>query len=468
MNDALRAGLEALYGAADAPALLEAQVGRYQQALDAFETLYGPGPIHVYRAPGRVNLIGEHTDYNHGYVLPIALDRDTLLLARPRRDARVVLHNIEGERFTTREFVIEPRIAPAPLGDWENYVKGVAQAICQRFDAPLRGMDALIDGRQPWGVPMRAGLSSSSALCVVGAVTLLGINGLALPRPELAHLCSEAEWYVGTRGGIMDQFISLLGRRGHALFLDCRPDPGVTGRYRANWAPLPAGYAFLVCDSGVRRENTRSAFNARVAECKIGVKLLQRCYPAATHLRDIAGDALGLTPAEMDALLEQELPAEADVAELTRRGAPSEFLHDLLRDHNLPAGQRFHVRARCRHVIAENQRVLDSVAALSNGDAPRLGQLMQAAHASMSRDYEASCPELDTLVGLLDASPGILGARVTGAGWGGCAVALAAVGAEAGLAERIGPAYRAQTGRDLRLFLCRPSAGAGLVEPAAS
>jgi galactokinase len=461
MNDALRASLAPLYGAADAPKWLEIQAGRYQQALDAFRTLYGPGPVHIYRAPGRVNLIGEHTDYNHGYVLPMALDRDTLLLARPRRDARVVLHNIEGERFEARQFVMSRQIAPGPRGDWENYVKGVAQAINQQFDAPA-GMDALIDGRQPWGVPMRAGLSSSTALCVAGAVTLLGINGLALARPELAHLCSEAEWYVGTRGGIMDQFSSLLSQRGHALFLDCRPDANTAAKYHTDWIPLPAGYAFLVCDSGMRRENTRSAFNARVAECKIGVRLLQRSYPAATHLRDIAGDALGLTPAALEALLEQELPAEADVAELTRRGAPADYLGELLRDHNLPADQRFRVRSRCRHVIAENQRVLDSVAALGRGDAPKLGQLMQAAHASMSRDYEASCPELDALVNLLDESPGVLGARVTGAGWGGCAVALVREGAEVGLAERVGPAYRERTGHALRLFLCRPSAGAGL------
>jgi len=463
MMETLRAGLTALYGGSDGSTLLESQFVRYQRALEAFSDAYGPGPATIYRAPGRVNLIGEHTDYNHGYVLPMALDRDTLLIARPRRDGQVVLQNMEPAAFGPRRFAISERIEPAPRGDWENYIKGVAQTLAQRFGPGLRGMDALVDGRQPWGVPMRAGLSSSSALCVVGAVALMDLNGLEMPRPELARLCSEAEWYVGTRGGIMDHFISLQGRRGHALFLDCRPDDHTPGQYRTEWAPIPAGYVFLLCDSGVRRENTRSAYNARVAECKIGVKLLQRHAPAATHLRDISAGALGLTPAALDALLEQELPAEADMDELAARGAPADFLRGLVRDHNLSPAQRFRVRARCRHVIAENQRVLDSMAALKAGDAAHLGALMDAAHASMSQDYEASCPELDLLAGLLRQSPGILGARLTGAGWGGCVVALAQEGAEAGLNERIGPRYREETGRELRAFPCRPSAGADLV-----
>jgi len=142
---------------------------------------------------------------------------------------------------------------------------------------------------------------------------------------------------------------------------------------------------------------------------------------------------------------------------------PAVFLDELLRYHNLPAEQRFMVRARCRHVIAENQRVLDSVEALKDGQAGRLGVLMNQAHRSMSEDYAASCPELDLLVRLLQESPGVLGARVTGAGWGGCAVALIEAGADAGLLERIGPRYRAQTGKELRLFACRPSAGAGRI-----
>ena len=458
MSDALHDWLVETYGSDEE--ILQAQSQRYAEGLSVFRAAYGAGPISVYRAPGRVNLIGEHTDYNHGYVMPIALDRDTVILARPRADGQVVLRNIEPARYGERRFTLGVQIEAGPRGDWENYIKGPAQALWGRFGPLANGMDALVIGRAPHGVPVGAGLSSSSALTVAAAVALMGVNGLEMPRPELARFCAEAEWYVGTRGGMMDHFISLMGRRGHALFLDCRPDPDAAGVFRSDWAPIPAGYAFLVCDSGKRRQTAHSAYNLRVAECKLGVQLLKRRYPTITHLRDVSTRALGLTPAALDALLKQELPAQADAAGLQRLGISADFLAELLRYHGLNGNEVFAVQARCRHVISENQRVLDSIEALRQGDARRLGALMGQAHRSMSVDYQASCAEVDVLVELLQESAGVLGARITGAGWGGCVVALIEEGADAGLLQRIAPRYRQQTGLEAQAFLCRPAGGA--------
>nr|HID13614.1 hypothetical protein [Anaerolineae bacterium] len=219
--------LERIYGEA-----AEAQQARYSAALTTFTRIYGPGPVHVFRAPGRVNLIGEHTDYNHGFVLPVALDRDVLLLARPRPDEVVRLHNVE-PAFPPHTFTIGPTIPAASRGDWSNYIRGAAQMVARHAPpappvyggASVRGMDALVAGAPPHGVPRGAGVSSSSALLVVAALALAHLNNWRPDPVSFARLCSEAEWYVGTRGGIMDQFIAMLARPGHALFLDCRPQP---------------------------------------------------------------------------------------------------------------------------------------------------------------------------------------------------------------------------------------------------
>jgi len=461
MSDELRNWLDEVYGGEGNGTTADAQWQRYNEALDLFKKTYGPGPVHVYRAPGRVNLIGEHTDYNHGFVLPIALDRDIVLLARPRDDSQILLRNLEPDRFSERQFVSSPNIPVGPIGNWENYVKGVAQTLCQRFSPSITGMDALVAGRRPFGVPVGAGLSSSSALTVAAAVALLDLNGWSMFPPDLAHFCAEAEWYVGTRGGIMDHFISVMGRRESALFLDCRPDESVEGHYRTEWVPIPAGYSFAICDSGKRRENTHSRFNARVAECKMGVELFKQRFPAATHLRDVSAEQLDMTNGDLDILTAELLPEEADVTELARLGIPSQFLNELIDDHRLSHDQSFRVRTRCRHVISENQRVLDSVDALKQGDVGKFGRLMQQAHASMSRDYEASCDELDILVSLLQATDGVLGARVTGAGWGGCAVALLENGADGDLLERVRPRYVDETGLEMQVISCRATAGAG-------
>jgi galactokinase len=433
--------LESIYsgGAAD-------QIGRYEMALQRFRDLYGEGLTFEFRAPGRVNLIGEHTDYNHGYVLPVALDRDTLLFARPRKDENVVLHNMEAQ-YPPVTFVVSPEIPPAPRGDWGNYARGPAQLLSRRAGRPLQGFDALIAGAQPFGVPRGAGLSSSSALTVAAAVALAYLNDLPSAGMEFALGCSEAEWYVGTRGGIMDHFIALLAQRDHAMYLDCRPD--VDGRYRTEHVPMPCDYRLLVVNSGVRHDNARGEYNHRVAACRAGVALLSREYPAVTHLRDLQG-----VPWEE---LVPHLPEEVTAGELWEQGFD---LGDL---PGLTAQVPLKVRRRCRHVWTENSRVLAAMEALRACDIPRVGWLLDEAHASARDDYEVSCPELECLVSAAKEVDGVAGARLTGAGWGGCIVALVHADAVSAFESHLSACYRTETGREAAIFACRAGTGAGLV-----
>ena len=440
--------LATVYGG-DSPGLGE-QVERYRRALQAFLALYGPGPVAVYRAPGRVNLIGEHTDYNHGYVLPVALDRDVLILVRPRSDAMVNLCNVE-PGYVPQAFCLARDIAPRPVGDWANYVQGSAQLLEREWGPGLVGCDALVDGAPPYGVPRGAGLSSSSALTVAAAVALAGINRIVLQGPALADACSRAEWYVGTRGGIMDHFCSVLAMRDRALFLDCRPQ-GDGPSYYYEHVPLPTGYAIIVVDSGVRHRNTGPDFNRRVLEGRIGVQLLKRYYPHITHLRDVNH----LPWRDLEPLLPEVIHAD----ELRGMGIDP----DTLLDRGVSAEtDTFFVRKRCRHVITENNRVLCSMAALRAGDTAAFGALMNQAHASARDDYEISTPEIETLVDIARGSPGTVGARLTGAGWGGCIVALVEHGGAEALTARISKDYLEKTGRQAQVFVCRSSRGAGRI-----
>lgn len=433
--------LERIYGEA-----AKVQQAHYSAALAIFARTYGPGPVHVFRAPGRVNLIGEHTDYNHGFVLPVALDRDVLLLARPRPDEVVRLYNVE-PAFPPSTFVIGPTIPPAPRGDWSNYVRGAAQMVARQVGPHVRGMDALVESAPPHGVPRGAGVSSSSALTVVAALALAHLNDWQPDPVPFARLCSEAEWYVGTRGGIMDQFIALLARPGHALFLDCRPQG--PDRYTFAHVPLPSGYRILVADTGVRHANVRGEFNLRVAACRAGVACLRPHYPGITHLRGVQDVAW----AELAPLL----PEILTVAEARARGAD-------LNDVPLPTdAAELRVRACCRHVHSENERVRATVAALETGDIAAVGRLLSEAHASARDDYDISCPELEALVEAARAVEGTIGARLTGAGWGGCIVALVRQEAVPDFEAEVPRRYREQTGREPTIFACRARGGAGFL-----
>jgi galactokinase len=435
--------LERIYGDA-----AEAQQARYAAALESFARTYGPGPVHIFRAPGRVNLIGEHTDYNHGFVLPVALDRDVLLLARPRPDPVVLLRNAEPD-FAPRTFTIGPDIPPAPRGDWSNYARGAAQMVARQAGARAHGMDALVAGAPPYGTPRGAGVSSSSALTVVAALALARLNGWQPEPVPFARMCSEAEWYVGTRGGIMDQFIALLARPGHALFLDCRPQG--PDRYAIAHVPLPPETHILVADTGVLHANVRGEYNLRVAACRTGVACLRPHYPGITHLRDVQD----VDWAELSPLL----PEVLTMAEAHARGAD-------LDDVPLPVDDaELHVQACCRHVHSENERVRATVAALEAvargaGNVTAAGRLLDEAHASARDDYDISCPELEVLVEAARAVEGTAGARLTGAGWGGCIVALVHRDAVSDFETQVSRRYREAIGREPRIFACRAGGGA--------
>lgn len=447
MRPDLRARLSPIYGP-DAPQALELQCERIGRALMRFRQVYGPGPVQLFRAPGRVNLIGEHTDYNHGYVLPMALDKDVILLARPRSDAQVCLENIEAD-FAPRAFEIGADMPPRPAGDWANYAQGPAQLLAREYGPNLAGCDVLVSGEAPCGVPRGAGLSSSSAFTVAFAVMLVSLNRLPLRGPALADACGRAEWYVGTRGGVMDQFISILAERDRALFLDCRPQPQ-TGGYTYRQVPIPKGYNVVVVDSCVKHANTGPLFNRRVAEGRIGVRLLREHYPQITHLRDVSD----IPWADLEPLLPEAISADA----LRARGIEP----DTILDNGLnPDTDQFQVRRRCRHVISENRRVLQSVAALQAGDMATFGRLMAEAHASARDDYEISTPEIEALVAAASAAPGCCGARLTGAGWGGCIVALVESSAVTAFVHYVTTAYRRQVGIEAEAFICRSAPGAG-------
>jgi galactokinase len=441
----LSSALDSIYGdgAAD-------QAPRYRAALAEFRARYGPSDVAIYRAPGRVNLIGEHTDYNHGFVLPVALDKDALLLTRPRSDATVRLANAE-TGYGAVEFAISSAIPPDPPGSWSNYARGPAQTFSQAAGRPLLGYDGLVASPPPYGVPRGSGLSSSSALTVVAAVVTAHLNDLPLGDAAFAQMCADAEWYVGTRGGIMDHFISVLARRGHAMFLDCRPRPD--GSYVTEHVPLPAGYRLLVVDSGVHHRNVGGGYNQRVAECRAGVALLAR-HPGRqiTRLRDVQDVPW--------AELEPCLPEQTDVAELARQGI------DLGDVPGMTADWTLKVRSRCRHVWTENARVLAAMDAMRAGVVARLGALLNEAHASARDDYEISCPELEVLVSAAREVNGVAGARLTGAGWGGCIIALVADAAVTEFESHVARRYRAATGMMPAIFACRAGPGAGYVTTA--
>ncbi|MCB0215856.1 MAG: hypothetical protein H6648_05090 [Caldilineae bacterium] len=407
-----------------------ARLERYRAAVAAFRGRYGRGPVTLYRAPGRVNLIGEHTDYNGGYVLPAAIDRELLVLARPRADRRLCLANAAA---------VEPP-------NWTVYVDAVAGALGSRLDRPLAGLDLLVDGEGPLGLPRGAGLSSSSALCVGLALAMAEASGARpLSAQALAEVCREAEWQVGTRGGIMDQLTLLCARPGQVLFIDCRA--GADGRYAIEPLPLPARLRLMVVDSGVAHANTSGAFNRRVAACRAGAGLLAASHPGTRQLRDVEDRAWPE--------LEPGLPEQATVAELGARGI---VLDDI---PGLKPSDRLAVRARCRHVWHENHRVLAAREVLARGEPERLGALMDAAHASARDDYAISCPELELLVGAARQVPGCLGARLTGAGWGGCSVALVEASAAAALRARLIADFTERFGRQPTIFDCRPGGAAG-------
>ncbi len=422
------------------------QEKRYQAVLEQFEVLFGAGEALCFCAPGRVNLIGEHTDYNHGFVMPVALDKDTLIIVRPRQDNTICLSNSEAS-YPPACFEITEHIAKDQENNWTNYARGVAQVVQLKSKKNLRGFDALVSAAPPYGVPRSAGLSSSSSLTVAVLVALNYLNDLQFGITDLVSLASDAEWYVGTRGGIMDQYISLQGQQGHALFLDCRPSADNT--YKTKAIALPVGYKILVINSGVKHQNVGGGYNYRVAACRAAVGILKKSYPNITHLRDVQDEAWSD--------LEKLLPEKMSVETLAEQGIKLSDIPTITADVELE------VKAKCRHVHTENERVLKAIDAMQANNMVALGEQLKEAHKSARDDYDISCPEIEILVTYLNAQEGILGARLTGAGWGGCVVALVKEDAVRTVSKQLKEHYYQETKLECDVFVCKAAAGAGLV-----
>lgn len=407
--------------------------------LARFAAAYGRPAVLLARAPGRVNLIGEHTDYNGLPVLPLAIDRSVLVAGAPRGD-RVVRAASVAARFAPRQYEIAVRIAPGPAGDWGNYHRAAAQGLVDWLGAEaLCGGDFLIDG----DVPPGAGLSSSSALVVGSLLALLAAANRGIAPDCLAELAAEAERYVGTQSGGMDQAVCLLAQAGHALRIDFDP-------LRTRPVRMPAGAALVVCHSLVDAEKSgaaRAAYNRRVAECRLGCRLLERQVGTALPTLGAWPAASGRPLADAAAALAELLPDEplSLAAIAAGGGVDIGVLQAAVGEDDSGAG--YAVVRRARHVCGEAARVDAAEAALAAGDLAGLGALMAASHASCRDDYEISAPALEELVGAATAA-GAIGARLTGAGFGGCTINLVA-------AERVEP-FIAEMER--RFYAARPAA----------
>jgi galactokinase len=392
----------------------------------AFREHFGVEPDRLVRAPGRVNLIGEHVDYAGLPVLPMALQHAVHVAVRPRDDALVRVASSD-PAYESREFRLDPEITPFPDGDWGNYLKAAAVAAASRYGAN-RGADLWIHSE----VPVAAGLSSSSALVDAILLALLDASGIEVDPLELATVAADAEQYVGTRGGGMDQAISLCAREGHATRIEFEP-------LRVTPVPIPAGWRFLVADTGVQAHKSgaaRDTYNRRRAAVEESVELV--------------GERLGVAA------------GERSYVHLLSRYQPGDLIAtaaEILDDRLL---------ARFRHVISEAERVRLAEAALREDDLATFGRLMNESHASLRDDFEVSGPELDRLVSLAHGA-GAPGARLTGAGMGGCIVALCALDQVDSVLEALRSGYfvkqpgdEAPEDLDQRLFVAIPSAGASV------
>jgi len=373
----------------------------------SFRDRFGREP-QLFRAPGRINLIGEHTDYNDGFVLPAAIDLATYVAIAPRQDLRLRASSLRFDQALDCDL----RDLPARGGDWRDYVVGVVRTLLDVGHDP-RGADMLVDG----DLPMGAGLSASAALEVGVGLALSTIAGVALDRTDLALLCQRAENdFVGARCGVMDQFISCRGLEGAALLLDCRS-------LEAKAVAIDPAVRLVVCDTMARHQIADGDYNLRRRECESAVELLKVALPQISALRDV--DDRRLT----------------DHASLL---SPV-----LLR--------------RARHVVGENTRTLRAAAALQAGDLALCGKLMNASHESLRDDFEVSCEELDIMVEAARKAPGALGARMMGGGFGGCTINLVEGDRAEAFMSCVGAAFRAVTGVAPNIFCCAPAAGAGPV-----
>jgi len=370
-----------------------------------FEDLFGVPPK-IFSAPGRVNLIGEHTDYNDGFVMPCAIGLSTRVAISPRQDRKLVVRSDEfPEQF---EFDLD-HLPEHGTGAWSDYVVGVA-VILQHIGHRSQGANLLVRGE----VPIGAGLSSSAAIEVASALALISLNGAMFPLPQIAKLCQRAEnVFIGARVGIMDQFISCLGKAGHALMLDCRS-------LDFKLIPIPDNVRLVICNTMVKHEHAGGEYNRRREACEAGMKMLTKWYPEARALRDISTKQLDEHS--------KELPDT--------------------------------IYRRCLHVIQENQRVQDAAQRLIDGDWNGFGELMRESHRSLRDLYEVSCRELNVMVEVAEGLPGYYGGRMTGGGFGGCTVNLVNSSDAAVFAEQIAERYKQKIGTEPVLYICSAANGA--------
>jgi len=375
-----------------------------RDAAEQFAQRFGGRPRLVVRAPGRVNLIGEHTDYNDGFVLPLAIDRAIWIALRPREDRRVRVHSVDNDQMA--EFSLDE--VKHTDGGWPEYLKGTVWSL-QDAGQTLRAWEGVLLG----DVPIGAGLASSAALEMAAARAFAAVGDLPWDPVAMARLAQRAEnQWVGVQCGIMDQLISATGRAGHAVLIDCRS-------LATRAVPLPKGLAVVVLDTSTRRGLADSAYNERRAQCE----------SAAEFFR---------VPALRDVDMEQFIDSAGDLDEATRR--------------------------RAMHVVTENDRTLQAAEAMRRGDAQALGILMNKSHESLRDDYEVSSDALNALVEAALAHDACYGARMTGAGFGGCAVAVVDAEQSDDFAAATAERYAQQTAHTPALYVCRATDGAAVVE----
>jgi galactokinase len=378
-----------------------------QTLAEDFARRFGGRPT-IYQAPGRVNLIGEHTDYNDGFVMPAAIAMYTRAAVAPRVDGKLV---VRSENFSEEaEFWLD-QLPARGSGHWSDYVVGVAKMLAES-GIRSTGANLLIRG----DVPLGAGLSSSASLEVAVGYALMDLAGQMPDRTRLAQLCQRSEnEFVGARCGIMDQFVASHGKRDQALLLDCRS-------LEYHLLPLRENVRLVICNTMVRHAVAGGEYNQRRAECEAGVKGLSKRFPDVRALRDATLEQL--------AALNGELPDQ--------------------------------IFRRCRHVITENARVTAAAAALTRNDVTAFGDLMRESHRSMRDDFEISCAELDLMVQLAEQAKGVYGARMTGGGFGGCTINLVDADCVDAFQESVSEGYERATGRRPEIYVCSAADGVGL------
>ena len=378
-----------------------------KKKIKQFKTIYRKPPTHIIRAPGRVNLIGEHTDYNGGFVLPITIDRYTNLLVSKNDEEKIRLYDM---KYKEKEEFDLDNIKKSQQKKWSNYQRGIAKILLET-GYKIGGMDVLVFGEVPEG----AGLSSSASIEIATLLSFKELYDLEIKPLEMIELARKAEnEFVGVQCGIMDQFASLLSKEGNALFIDCRS-------LEYQYVPLLLkGCSFLVCNSMVERKLAESSYNKRRKDCKYALRAFHKILPRIGTLRDISVD-------------------------------------DFMRYGGLLSKKS---RKRIKHYIYENERVKQAVEALKKGNARVFGELMFQSHKSLKELYEVSTDELDLLVEIGKDEPGILGARLTGAGFGGCVIYLVEDSIVEKLKEKILNVYSKITGLSPQFYKVVPSKGA--------